>query len=282
MSLNNNIPAGALSEKWEQYKSNMPLVAPNNKRRLEVIVVGTGLAGAAAAATMGELGYSVKCFTFHDSPRRAHSIAAQGGINAAKNYQNDGDSVYRLFYDTIKGGDYRSREANVHRLAEASREIIDQCVAQGVPFAREYGGLLANRSFGGVQVSRTFYAKGQTGQQLLLGAYSALSRQISLGTVKMYNRHEMLDVVKVDGKARGIIARNLLTGATERHAAHAVVLCTGGYGNVYYLSTNAMGSNVSAAWRAVRQGALMANPCYTQIHPTCLSLIHMSEPTRPN
>lgn len=271
MELKNNVPAaGELADKWTKYKSSMPLVAPNNKRRLEVIVVGTGLAGAAAAATMGELGYSVKCFTFHDSPRRAHSIAAQGGINAAKNYQNDGDSVHRLFYDTIKGGDYRSREANVHRLAEVSRDIIDQCVAQGVPFAREYGGLLANRSFGGVQVSRTFYARGQTGQQLLLGAYSALSRQISLGTVKMYNRHEMLDVVKVDGKARGIIARNLLTGELERHAAHAVVLCTGGYGNVYYLSTNAMGSNVSAAWRAVRRGALMANPCYTQIHPTCI------------
>lgn len=270
MELKNNVPPGDLAEKWTNYKSSMPLVAPNNKRRLEVIVVGTGLAGAAAAATMGELGYKVKCFTFHDSPRRAHSIAAQGGINAAKNYQNDGDSVYRLFYDTIKGGDYRSREANVHRLAEVSRDIIDQCVAQGVPFAREYGGLLANRSFGGVQVSRTFYARGQTGQQLLIGAYSALSRQISLGTVKMYNRHEMLDVVKVDGKARGIIARNLLTGELERFAAHCVVLCTGGYGNVYYLSTNAMGSNVSAAWRAVKRGALMANPCYTQIHPTCI------------
>jgi len=270
MELKNNVPEGDLAEKWTKYKSSMPLVAPNNKRRLEVIVVGTGLAGAAAAATMGELGYKVKCFTFHDSPRRAHSIAAQGGINAAKNYQNDGDSVYRLFYDTIKGGDYRSREANVHRLAEVSRDIIDQCVAQGVPFAREYGGSLANRSFGGVQVSRTFYARGQTGQQLLIGAYQALSRQISLGTVKMYNRHEMLDLVKVDGKARGIIARNLLTGKLERHAAHAVVLATGGYGNVYYLSTNAMGSNVSAGWRAVRRGALMANPCYTQIHPTCI------------
>jgi len=270
MELKNNVPAGELSSKWTEYKSKMPLVAPNNKRRLEVIVVGTGLAGASAAATMGELGYKVKCFTFHDSPRRAHSIAAQGGINAAKNYQNDGDSVYRLFYDTIKGGDYRSREANVHRLAEVSRDIIDQCVAQGVPFAREYGGNLANRSFGGVQVSRTFYARGQTGQQLLIGAYQALSRQISLGTVKMYNRHEMLDIVKIDGKARGIIARNLLTGKLERHAAHAVVLATGGYGNVYYLSTNAMGSNVSAGWRAVRRGALMANPCYTQIHPTCI------------
>ncbi|MBT8219997.1 MAG: fumarate reductase/succinate dehydrogenase flavoprotein subunit [Bacteroidia bacterium] len=270
MVLENKVPQGKLADKWTSYKSSMPLVAPNNKRRLEVIVVGTGLAGAAAAASLGELGYQVKCFTFHDSPRRAHSIAAQGGINAAKNYQNDGDSVHRLFYDTIKGGDYRSREANVHRLAEVSRDIIDQCVAQGVPFAREYGGLLANRSFGGVQVSRTFYAKGQTGQQLLIGAYSALSRQISLGTVKMYNRHEMLDVVKIDGKARGIIARNLLTGELERHAAHCVVLCTGGYGNVYYLSTNAMTCNVSAGWRAVRRGALMANPCYTQIHPTCI------------
>ena len=270
MTLQSNIPAGALEEKWVDYKSKMNLVAPNNKRRIEVIVVGTGLAGASAAATLGELGYNVKCFTFHDSPRRAHSIAAQGGINAAKNYQNDGDSVYRLFYDTIKGGDYRSREANVHRLAEVSVDIIDQCVAQGVPFAREYGGLLENRSFGGVQVSRTFYARGQTGQQLLIGAYQALSRQISLGQVEMYNRHEMLDLVKVDGKARGIITRNLLTGSIERHAAHCVVLATGGYGNVFYLSTNAMGSNVSATWRAVRRGALMANPCYTQIHPTCI------------
>ena len=248
----------------------MPLVAPNNKRRIEVIIVGTGLAGGAAAATLGELGYKVKVFTFHDSPRRAHSIAAQGGINAAKNYQNDGDSVYRLFYDTIKGGDYRSRESNVHRLAEVSTNIIDQAVAQGVPFAREYGGLLANRSFGGVQVSRTFYARGQTGQQLLLGAYQSLSRQVSLGNVTMYNRHEMVDVVKVDGKARGIIARNLLTGELERHGAHAVVLGTGGYGNVFYLSTNAMNSNVSAAWRAVKKGAYMANPCFTQIHPTCI------------
>jgi succinate dehydrogenase / fumarate reductase flavoprotein subunit len=244
--------------------------SPNNKRRIDVIVVGTGLAGASAAATLGELGYNVKCFTFHDSPRRAHSIAAQGGINAAKNYQNDGDSVYRLFYDTIKGGDYRSREGNVHRLAEVSRNIIDQAVAQGVPFAREYGGLLANRSFGGVQVSRTFYARGQTGQQLLLGAYQSLSRQISLGSVEMYNRHEMLDLVKIDGKARGIIARNLLTGELERHAAHCVVLATGGYGNVFYLSTNAMNSNVTAAWRATRRGAYMANPCFTQIHPTCI------------
>lgn len=270
INLDAKIPEGKLEEKWEQYKSTMNLVAPNNKRHIEVIVVGTGLAGASAAATLGELGYKVKCYTFHDSPRRAHSIAAQGGINAAKNYQNDGDSVYRLFYDTIKGGDYRSREANVHRLAEVSTDIIDQCVAQGVPFAREYGGLLANRSFGGVQVSRTFYARGQTGQQLLIGAYQALSRQISTGSVTMYNRHEMLDLVIKDGKARGIIVRNLLTGELERHAAHAVVLATGGYGNVYYLSTNAMRSNVSAAWRAVKRGALMANPCYCQIHPTCI------------
>lgn len=270
MELKSNVPNGPLSEKWTSYKSTMNLVAPNNKRRIEVIVVGTGLAGAAAAASLGELGYHVKCFTFHDSPRRAHSIAAQGGINAAKNYQNDGDSIHRLFYDTIKGGDYRSREANVHRLAEVSTDIIDQCVAQGVPFAREYGGLLANRSFGGVQVSRTFYARGQTGQQLLIGAYQALSRQISLGTVEMYNRHEMLDVVKVDGKARGIITRNLKTGQIDRFAAHAVVLATGGYGNVFYLSTNAMGCNVTAAWKAVKKGALMANPCFTQIHPTCI------------
>lgn len=270
MKLDAKIPAGSLAEKWRTYRGTMNLVAPGNKRRLDVIVIGTGLAGASAAATLGELGYNVKAFTFHDSPRRAHSIAAQGGINAAKNYQNDGDSIYRLFYDTIKGGDYRSREANVYRLAEVSREIIDQCVAQGVPFAREYGGLLANRSFGGVQVSRTFYARGQTGQQLLLGAYQALSRQISTGAVKMYNRHEMLDIVKVDGKARGIIARNLLTGKLERHAAHCVVLATGGYGNVFYLSTNAMGSNATAAWRAVKNGALMANPCFTQIHPTCI------------
>jgi succinate dehydrogenase / fumarate reductase, flavoprotein subunit len=270
MALDSKIPEGPLANKWEKYKSTVPLVAPNNKRKIDVIVVGTGLAGAAAAATLGELGYNVKAFTFHDSPRRAHSIAAQGGINAAKNYQNDGDSVHRLFYDTIKGGDYRAREANVHRLAECSTHIIDQCVAQGVPFAREYGGLLENRSFGGVQVSRTFYARGQTGQQLLIGAYQALSRQISTGAVKMYNRHEMLDLVMVDGKARGIIARNLLTGKLERHSAHCVLLCTGGYGNVFYLSTNAMGSNVSAAWRAVRRGAYMANPCFTQIHPTCI------------
>ncbi len=270
MSLEGKVPEGPLAEKWTEYKSKMPLVAPNNKRRLDVIVVGTGLAGAAAAATLGELGYNVKAFTFHDSPRRAHSIAAQGGINAAKNYQNDGDSVYRLFYDTIKGGDYRSREANVHRLAEVSVDIIDQCVAQGVPFAREYGGLLDNRSFGGVQVSRTFYARGQTGQQLLIGAYQSLSRQIAIGSVKMYNRHEMLDLVKVDGKARGIIARNLLTGELERHSAHCVILATGGYGNVFYLSTNAMTCNVTAAWKSVKKGALMANPCFTQIHPTCI------------
>jgi len=270
MKIDSKIPKGPLAEKWTNYKSKMNLVAPNNKRRLDVIVVGTGLAGASAAATLGELGYNVKAFTFHDSPRRAHSIAAQGGINAAKNYQNDGDSVYRLFYDTIKGGDYRSREANVHRLAEVSTDIIDQCVAQGVPFARDYGGLLDNRSFGGVQVSRTFYAKGQTGQQLLIGAYQALSRQISLGNVKMYNRHEMMDLVTVDGKARGIITRNLLTGEIEKHAAHCVILGTGGYGNVFYLSTNAMTCNVSAAWRATKKGAFMANPCFTQIHPTCI------------
>ena len=270
MGLESNVPEGALADKWTKYKSSMPLVAPHNKRLLDVIVVGTGLAGASAAATLAELGYNVKAFCFHDSPRRAHSIAAQGGINAAKNYQNDGDSVWRLFYDTIKGGDYRSRESNVHRLAEVSASIIDQCVAQGVPFAREYGGTLSNRSFGGVQVSRTFYARGQTGQQLLLGAYSALSRQISLGKVEMYNRHEMLDLVVIDGKARGIITRNLKTGKLEKFAGHAVILATGGYGNVFYLSTNAMGSNVTAGWRAVRRGALMANPCYTQIHPTCI------------
>lgn len=268
--LDSKVPEGELADKWTKYKSTMPLVAPNNKRNIEVIVVGTGLAGASAAATLGELGYKVKAFCFHDSPRRAHSIAAQGGINASKNYQNDGDSVYRLFYDTIKGGDYRSREANVHRLAEVSGSIIDQCVAQGVPFAREYGGTLSNRSFGGVQVSRTFYARGQTGQQLLIGAYSALSRQISLGTVEMYNRHEMLDLVKVDGKARGIIARNLVTGKLERFAAHCVVLATGGYGNVFYLSTNAMASNVTASWVAHKRGANFANPCYCQIHPTCI------------
>ena len=268
--LDSRIPEGPLAEKWSKHKDNIRLVNPANKRLIDVIVVGTGLAGSSAAASLAEMGYNVKAFCFQDSPRRAHSIAAQGGINAAKNYQNDGDSVYRLFYDTVKGGDYRSREANVHRLSEVSGSIIDQCVAQGVPFAREYGGLLDNRSFGGVQVSRTFYAKGQTGQQLLLGAYSALSRQISKGKVEMLNRHEMMEVVKVDGKARGIIARNLVTGEIERHSAHAVVLCTGGYGNVFYLSTNAMGSNVSAAWKAHKKGAFMANPCFTQIHPTCI------------
>ncbi len=270
MELNSKIPPGDIADKWTKYKSSVHLVAPQNKRRLEVIVVGTGLAGASAAASLGELGYNVKCFTFHDSPRRAHSIAAQGGINAAKNYANDGDSIHRLFYDTVKGGDYRAREANVHRMSEVSVNIIDQCVAQGVPFARDYGGLLENRSFGGVQVSRTFYARGQTGQQLLIGAYSALSRQISLGNVKMYNRHEMMDIVTIAGQAKGIIARNLVTGSLERFGGHCVVLATGGYGNVYYLSTNAMGSNVSAAWKAVKRGALMANPCYTQIHPTCI------------
>jgi len=270
MKLDNKVPAGPMAEKWEQYKSTMPIVSPDNKRRLEVIVVGTGLAGASAAASLGELGYNVKCFTFHDSPRRAHSIAAQGGINASKNYKNDADSDYRLFYDTVKGGDYRSREANVYRLAQVSSNIIDQCVAQGVPFAREYSGMLDTRSFGGVQVSRTFYARGQTGQQLLLGAYQALSRQIATGQVTMYNRHEMLDLVKIDGKARGIIARNLITGKLERFAAHAVVLATGGYANVFYLSTNAMGCNATAAWRVTRKGAFMANLCYTQIHPTCI------------
>ena len=269
-AINSNIPEGELTNKWTKFKSSVPLVNPSNKRSLEVIVVGSGLAGASAAATLAEMGYKVKCFCFQDSPRRAHSIAAQGGINAAKNYQNDGDSTYRLFYDTIKGGDYRSREANVHRLAEVSVNIIDQCVAQGVPLAREYGGLLDNRSFGGTQVQRTFYAAGQTGQQLLLGAYSALERQIGMGKVEMFTRHEMLEVVKIDGKARGIIARNLITGELERHFGHAVVLGTGGYGNVFYLSTNAMGSNVTAAWKATRQGAYFANPCYTQIHPTCI------------
>jgi succinate dehydrogenase / fumarate reductase flavoprotein subunit len=269
MKLDSKIPAGSLKDKWTDHKNHLKLVAPNNRPKIDIIVVGTGLAGASAAASLGEMGYNVKAFCFQDSPRRAHSIAAQGGINAAKNYQNDGDSVYRLFYDTIKGGDYRAREANVHRLAEVSGNIIDQCVAQGVPFAREYGGMLDNRSFGGTQVQRTFYAAGQTGQQLLLGAYSALSRQIGLGRVKMYNRHEMLDLVKVDGKARGIIARNLVTGAIERHSAHAVI-ASGGYGNVYFLSTNAMGSNVTAAWKVHKQGALFANPCYVQIHPTCI------------
>ena len=269
-ALNSNIPAGELTSRWTKFKSSVALVNPSNKRNLEVIVVGSGLAGSSAAATLAEMGYKVKCFCFQDSPRRAHSIAAQGGINAAKNYQNDGDSTYRLFYDTIKGGDYRSREANVYRLAEVSTNIIDQCVAQGVPLAREYGGLLDNRSFGGTQVQRTFYAAGQTGQQLLLGAYSALERQIGMGKVEMFTRHEMLDVVKVDGKARGIIARDLITGKLERHFGHAVLLCTGGYGNVFYLSTNAMGSNVTAAWKANKQGAFFSNPCYTQIHPTCI------------
>jgi len=270
MILNSNIPNGPLSDKWTNYKSHVPLVSPANKRRLEIIIIGTGLAGASASASLAEMGYKVKTFCFQDSPRRAHSIAAQGGINAAKNYQNDGDSVFRLFYDTIKGGDYRSREANVYRLSEVSASIIDQCVAQGVPFAREYGGTLDNRSFGGVQVSRTFYARGQTGQQLLLGAYSALSRQIANGNVQMYNRHEMLDIVKINGKARGVIVRNLVTGEYQRHFGHAVVLATGGYGNVYYLSTNAMGSNVTAAWKAYKKGAMFANPCFTQIHPTCI------------
>ena len=268
--LKSEIPEGSLAEKWTKHKAKIPLVSPANKRQIDVIVVGTGLAGSSAAASLAELGYNVKAFCFQDSPRRAHSIAAQGGINAAKNYQNDGDSVFRLFYDTIKGGDYRSREANVHRLAEVSTNIIDQCVAQGVPFAREYGGLLDNRSFGGVQVSRTFYAKGQTGQQLLLGAYSALSRQVAKGRVELLSRHEMVELVVVDGKSRGIIARNLVTGELERHSAHAVLLCTGGYGNVFYLSTNAMGSNVTAAWKAHKKGAYMANPCFTQIHPTCI------------
>jgi succinate dehydrogenase / fumarate reductase, flavoprotein subunit len=268
--LNSKIPAGPLDQKWTDYKGHCKLVNPANKRKLEIIVVGTGLAGASAAASLGELGYKVKAFCFQDSPRRAHSIAAQGGINAAKNYQNDGDSVFRLFYDTIKGGDYRAREGNVHRLAEVSVNIIDQCVAQGVPFAREYGGLLNNRSFGGTQVKRTFYAAGQTGQQLLIGAYQSLERQVALGNVKMYTRHEMMDIVKIDGKARGIICRNLVTGELERYFGHAVLLCTGGYGNVFYLSTNAMGSNVTAAWKAHKQGAFFANPCFTQIHPTCI------------
>jgi succinate dehydrogenase / fumarate reductase flavoprotein subunit len=268
--LDSRIPAGKLEDKWNDYKGHCKLVNPANKRKLEIIVVGTGLAGASAAASLGELGYRVKAFCFQDSPRRAHSIAAQGGINAAKNYQNDGDSVFRLFYDTIKGGDYRAREANVHRLAEVSVNIIDQCVAQGVPFAREYGGLLNNRSFGGTQVKRTFYAAGQTGQQLLIGAYQALERQVALGNVQQYTRHEMLDVVVIDGKARGIIVRNLITGQLERYFGHAVILATGGYGNVFYLSTNAMGSNVTAAWKAHKKGAHFANPCFTQIHPTCI------------
>jgi len=269
-TLDAKIPKGPLKEKWTNHKNHINVVNPANKRSIDVIIVGTGLAGGSAAASLAEMGYSVKAFCFQDSPRRAHSIAAQGGINAAKNYQNDGDSTFRLFYDTVKGGDYRSREANVYRLAEVSANIIDQCVAQGVPFARDYGGLLDNRSFGGVLVSRTFYAKGQTGQQLLLGAYSAMNRQIGKGKIKMYNRHEMLELVMVDGKARGIIARNLVTGEVERHSAHAVVIASGGYGNVFYLSTNAMGSNVTAAWRVHKKGAYFANPCYTQIHPTCI------------
>ncbi|MBC7903613.1 MAG: succinate dehydrogenase (quinone) flavoprotein subunit, partial [Gemmatimonadaceae bacterium] len=268
--LNSKIPSGQMDAKWTDYKGHVKLVNPANKRKLEVIIVGTGLAGASAAAALGELGYQVKAFCFQDSPRRAHSIAAQGGINAAKNYQNDGDSVFRLFYDTVKGGDYRAREANVHRLAEVSANIIDQCVAQGVPFAREYGGLLSNRSFGGTQVQRTFYAAGQTGQQLLIGAYQALERQIALGNVKMYTRHEMLDIVTIDNKTRGIICRNLVTGKLEKHAGHAVLLASGGYGNVYYLSTNAMGCNVTAAWKAHKKGAMFGNPCFTQIHPTCI------------
>src|SRR3954451_1477255 len=270
IQLDSGIPEGPISDKWENHKFKMKLVAPHNRRRFDVIVVGSGLAGAAAAATLGEAGYNVKCFTFHDSPRRAHSIAAQGGINAAKNYRNDGDSIYRLFYDTVKGGDYRAREANVYRLAQISVDIIDQCAAQGVPFAREYGGLLDNRSFGGAQVSRTFYARGQTGQQLLLGAYQALERQVAAGSVTMYTRHEMLELVVVDGRARGIIVRDMITGEIESHVADAVVLASGGYGNLFYLSTNAKGSNTTAIWRAHRKGALFANPCYTQIHPTCI------------
>lgn len=268
--LDSKIPEGPIKDKWTNHKNHINVVNPANKRHIDVIVVGTGLAGGAAAASLAEMGYAVKAFAYQDSPRRAHSIAAQGGINAAKNYQNDGDSTYRLFYDTVKGGDYRAREANVYRLAEVSGNIIDQCVAQGVPFAREYGGLLDNRSFGGVLVSRTFYAKGQTGQQLLLGAYSAMNRQIGKGKITMYNRHEMMDLVKVDGKARGIIARNMITGEIEKHSAHAVVIASGGYGNVFFLSTNAMGSNASAAWKIHKKGAYFANPCYTQIHPTCI------------
>jgi len=269
-TVNSRIPEGPIETKWTKYKSSVPLVNPANKRKIEIVIVGTGLAGAAAASSLAELGYKVKVFCFQDSPRRAHSIAAQGGINAAKNYQNDGDSIYRLFYDTIKGGDYRAREGNVYRLAEVSGNIIDQCVAQGVPFAREYGGLLSNRSFGGTQVQRTFYAAGQTGQQLLLGAYSSLQRQVGMGNVTLYARHEMLDIVTIEGKARGIIARNLVTGELERHFGHAVLLCSGGYGNVFYLSTNAMGSNVTAAWKAHKKGAYFGNPCFTQIHPTCI------------
>jgi len=270
MELRSRIPSGPIESKWDTHRFEMKLVNPANKRKFTVIVVGTGLAGGSAAATLSELGYNVLCFSFHDSPRRAHSIAAQGGINAAKNYQNDGDSVYRLFYDTVKGGDFRSREANVYRLAQISVNIIDQCVAQGVPFAREYGGLLANRSFGGAQVSRTFYARGQTGQQLLLGAYQALEKEIAKGGVQMYSRHEMLDLIVVNGRARGIVTRDMVTGAIETHLADAVILGTGGYGNVFYLSTNAKGSNVTAIWRAYKRGAAFGNPCFTQIHPTCI------------
>ena len=270
MMLDSKVPTGPIADKWTKHKNTINVVGPANKRNIDIIVVGTGLAGGSASASLAEMGYNVKAFCYQDSPRRAHSIAAQGGINAAKNYQNDGDSIYRLFYDTVKGGDYRAREANVYRLAEVSVNIIDQCVAQGVPFARDYGGLLDNRSFGGVLVSRTFYARGQTGQQLLLGAYSAMNRQIAKGKIKMYNRHEMVELVKVDGKARGIISRNLVTGEIERHSAHAVVIASGGYGNVFFLSTNAMGSNVTASWKIHRNGAFFANPCYTQIHPTCV------------
>jgi succinate dehydrogenase / fumarate reductase, flavoprotein subunit len=270
MMLDSKVPPGPIADKWTKHKNTINVVGPANKRNIDIIVVGTGLAGGSASASLAEMGYNVKAFCYQDSPRRAHSIAAQGGINAAKNYQNDGDSIYRLFYDTVKGGDYRAREANVYRLAEVSVNIIDQCVAQGVPFARDYGGLLDNRSFGGVLVSRTFYARGQTGQQLLLGAYSAMNRQIAKGKIKMYNRHEMVELVKVDGKARGIISRNLVTGEIERHSAHAVVIASGGYGNVFFLSTNAMGSNVTASWKIHRKGAFFANPCYTQIHPTCV------------
>src|SRR5213078_2907064 len=269
-TLDSKVPAGSLADKWRKHKADIKLVNPANKRKYEIIVVGAGLAGSSAASSLADMGYKVKCFVFHDSPRRAHSIAAQGGINAAKNYQNDGDSVYRLFYDTIKGGDYRSRESNVHRLAEVSTNIIDQCVAQGVPFAREYSGLLSNRSFGGTQVQRTFYAAGQTGQQLLIGAYQALERQVALGNVKVCPRHEMLDVVNIDGKCRGIIVRDLISGELERHSGHAVLLCTGGYGNVFYLSTNAMGCNATAIWKAHKKGAYFGNPCFTQIHPTCI------------
>ena len=268
--LNNKIPSGPLAEKWTHHKFSSKLVNPSNKRKYDIIIVGTGLAGASAAASLAELGYNVQAFSYHESPRRAHSIAAQGGINAAKNYPNDSDSIYRLFYDTIKGGDYRSREANVYRLAEVSNNIIDQCVAQGIPFAREYGGLLDNRSFGGAQVSRTFYARGQTGQQLLLGAYSALVRQMNRGQVKFHPRHEMLDLVLIDGEAKGIVTRNLITGEIQSHSANAVVLATGGYGNAFFLSTNAMASNATAAWRAHKKGAFFANPCITQIHPTCI------------